>query len=302
MGKSLIDYVTACYELEKSIYIQLKIVEYLQGQLDYFTNYKNRYCDYFNTERTTIPADFQLANTLVDGPNYRRGLYTSCSPLIGNFATERPHSPEEVIIYLKATKNLKYGFFDSDRKKAQKRLTLYREALAAENEKIEAHNKEIREISTKKAALIKKELESEVRQLDETKDILNSYYHKNIVFAKYRNLVAISAILEYLMSGRCNSLPEAYNKFEEEARQSIIINNLEIIIDELDTIKRNQYMLYEVIASSSQELTSITHGIGQALRDFISIDTNSAIRTYNNKICANNQKYRDEITAFDMVH
>lgn len=58
---------------------------------------------------------------------------------------------------------------------------------------------------------------------------LDSLYEMGIIYPKYRNLVAVSTIYEYLSSGRCDRLdgPDgAYNLYEMELRQNIVIGQL----------------------------------------------------------------------------
>lgn len=95
---------------------------------------------------------------------------------------------------------------------------------------------------------------------DKTCGTLNALYGKNIIYPKYQHdLVAICMFHEYFESGRCTTLTGhegAYNIFEQELRLGIIINNLDIIIQKLDDIQRNQYSLYSALQhiNSQQEI------------------------------------------------
>lgn len=96
------------------------------------------------------------------------------------------------------------------------------------------------------------------------KDSLEKLYDKNIIFPKYRNFVAITMISEYLESGRCSELEGpngAYNLYESELRQNIIINQLSTIIDNLDQIKNNQFILYQEISNSNRIISGILSDI-----------------------------------------
>lgn len=87
-------------------------------------------------------------------------------------------------------------------------------------------------------------------RLKETTSILNKYYDTDIIFPKYRNLVALCSIYEYFLSGRCSKLTGhggAYDTYEYDARMNLIIVKLDEIINQLETIKNNQYMLYDAI-------------------------------------------------------
>ena len=92
----------------------------------------------------------------------------------------------------------------------------------------------------------------------------NSLYSLNIIYPKYRNLVAISSLFEYFESGRCSSLEGAdgaYNMYEYELRSNIIINSLSQIIEDLGKIKNNQYALYETIQESNQTVSDLLKNI-----------------------------------------
>ena len=90
---------------------------------------------------------------------------------------------------------------------------------------------------------------------------LEELYDMDVIFPKYRNLVAITSINEYLMSGRCYELegPDgAYNLYETELRQNLIINKLSDIVDNLEKIRDNQYSLYEVLKDSNRTIKALS--------------------------------------------
>lgn len=112
------------------------------------------------------------------------------------------------------------------------------------------------------------------------KKTLNQLYSLNIIFPKYRNLIAISQIYEYFVSGRCTTLEGhegAYNIFENELRQNIIILQLNIVINQLEQIKQNQYMVYQAIQNSNQLLASIERNMSIAAYNTSVIAENTAI-------------------------
>ena len=96
--------------------------------------------------------------------------------------------------------------------------------------------------------------------LSTLENALEQLYDENIIFPKYRNLVAITAINEYLMSGRCDKLEGsdgAYNLYEMELRQNIIIAQLSSIIDNLEQIRNNQFSLYQELQQSNYIINEI---------------------------------------------
>ena len=110
---------------------------------------------------------------------------------------------------------------------------------------------------------------------------LQRLYDINVIFPKYRNLVAISMIYEYLSSGRCDRLdgPDgAYNLYEIELRQNIIIGQLSSIVENLNQIRNNQFTLYNELVSANQRVGSVLSDIGN----------NVKISAYQNEAAAKN--------------
>lgn len=111
---------------------------------------------------------------------------------------------------------------------------------------------------------------------------LEEHYSQGIVFPKYRNLVAISAIDEYLSSGRCEKLEGAegaYNLYEMELRQNIVIGQLSSIINNLEKIKNNQYSLYH-------ELTQANNTVNKILAEVRNISADTCLTAYFAKVAA----------------
>lgn len=109
-----------------------------------------------------------------------------------------------------------------------------------------------------------------ISQLDnplaETKEILEKLYSNNWIFPKYRNMVAMCTIYEYFASGRVSSLEGAdgaYNLYEAELRQNIVINNLEKINSNLEAIKYTQYSIYNALQYSNTLLKGISEDISK---------------------------------------
>lgn len=120
------------------------------------------------------------------------------------------------------------------------------------------------------------------KNISSCKEALNQLYNANIIFPKYRNLIAVSQIYEYFMSGRCTELEGhegAYNIFESELRQNIIIYQLNEALANLEEIKRTQFMIYEAIQESNQLLASIASNTSAIAYNTSVIATNTAICT-----------------------
>lgn len=101
----------------------------------------------------------------------------------------------------------------------------------------------------------KKQLKVISDELNETNKLLEKLYNFDVIHNKYRNLVAVTTIYEYYETGRCHSLQGytgAYNVYETELRQEIIIGKLNDILASLEEVKRNQYAVYLAIQEGNR--------------------------------------------------
>ena len=107
----------------------------------------------------------------------------------------------------------------------------------------------------------------------------NELYAANIIFKKYRNPVALSSFYEYLTAGRCTKLEGAdgaYNLYEAEVRANRVIEQLDTVIDSLDQIKANQYMMYSAICDMREELGELNNTMESALDVLYAIEGNTS--------------------------
>lgn len=174
--------------------------------------------------------------------------------------------------------------------------------IASENKKIEESNKKKTQIAKNISLQINRELAIIQYNISQTEQALEQYYSMDIIYAKYRHsLVAISSFYEYLSSRRCYSLegPDgAYNIFETEIRQNIIIQKLDEAIRKLDQIKENQYMLYSAIQDSNNTTTRLYKKIDEASRTMKRIEENTSISEYNTRITAQNTEFLKWVEFF----
>lgn len=125
----------------------------------------------------------------------------------------------------------------------------------------------------------------------QTKSALNDLYALNVVFPKYRNMVAISTMYEYLASGRCSELTGAdgaYNLYESELRQNIIIGELAVVITKLEEIKQNQYILYEELSKTNEILAGISSDMKELLETTHEISDATKITAFCSEATAKN--------------
>ena len=128
-------------------------------------------------------------------------------------------------------------------------------------------------------------------RLEESKKLIDEFFSVDVIYPKYRSLPALTSIYEYLSSGRCDELTGpngAYNIYEAETRQNIIITQLDTIISDLDQIKQNQYILYQELQKIQNNLSKITMDIS-AIRGYTyTITELSSLNLYYNSVTAAN--------------
>ena len=81
------------------------------------------------------------------------------------------------------------------------------------------------------------------------------------------------------MAGRCTKLEGAdgaYNLYEAEVRANRVIEQLDTVIDSLEQIKANQYMMYSAICDIREELGELNSTMGGALDVLYDIEGNTS--------------------------
>ena len=127
-------------------------------------------------------------------------------------------------------------------------------------------------------SLLDQEIGEAERLLKELYSARNRLYGYNVVFGKYRNLVALSTFCEYLMTGRCEALEGAngaYNLYESECRADMIISQLSTVIASLEQIKESQYMIYSELQQIRSDLADLNSTMHSALTSIQNIDRNT---------------------------
>ena len=107
-----------------------------------------------------------------------------------------------------------------------------------------------------------------IDEIRKTEEVLKEFlscrkqlYSFGLVHSKYRAIVPLTSFYEYLDTRRCDSLEGAdgaYNIFENELRQNIIISRLDDVISELENIQQNQFLLYSEIQKVNKTLDEMS--------------------------------------------
>lgn len=159
--------------------------------------------------------------------------------------------------------------------------------------------------------LVDKEIAETESLLKRTFAARNELYAYDIVFGKYRDVVALSSFYEYLMSGRCSSLEGAdgaYNIYEGEIRADRVIAQLDTVITSLEEIKQNQYMMYQELRNINVSLDKMNNTLDEALTSIQSMGStmehiaqNSDVIAQNSDVLAKNSKviaHNTAVTAY----
>lgn len=179
----------------------------------------------------------------------------------------------------------------------QKAEANYLEAMNRYNQEVAEYDKMVEEENERfqKSKIGYRAAQKALKMLElpfeETKNTLQQLYDLDIIFPKYRNMVAICTMYEYFASGRCTELtgPDgAYNLFESELRQNIIIGELNTIIKQLEQIKSNQYILYTELKKTNKILTDISEDMNALLNTTKEIAESAKITAFCSQVTAQN--------------
>ncbi len=123
------------------------------------------------------------------------------------------------------------------------------------------------------------EIQDIVKNLEEEYNCLNEILSVGIIYPKYNELVAWTTMYEYFATGRVTELKGtdgAYNLYESESRANTIIGQLDIVISQLEQIKNNQYMLYQIMTDINNNLSAISDQMNHVTNALNKIEVNTA--------------------------
>ena len=319
----LLKYVKGIYELEKSVYMQDSFLEMLYAQQEELTSWSSESLIDINTK----PGGDRRMDNIRQEASFKYGAEDTAAGLAFLAAV--------VIFILIIINSVNHGFLGSligdvlvggiigsfvmfavyyivyfilfiiinpiIKRKENKVIKQKTENVnAGIIKKNEIQEKEV----TRRLESLNAQIEESEDSLEDTEDILSDFYDKNIIYEKYRNLYAISSICEYLESGRCEKLTGAngaYNLYESELRQGIIINQLDEIISELEEIKRNQLLLYGAIMETKKTVERLSNVTTNAIGKLEQLKDNTEICAYNSQIVAQNEIYQSLLMTYAYI-
>lgn len=132
-------------------------------------------------------------------------------------------------------------------------------------------------------------------------DIREKLYARNVMYPKYQNLPTLTSIYEYFITGRCEELTGphgAYNMYEDEMRKDTVISQLSTVIANLEQIKQNQYMLYQQVKTIQKTASVIGNELAQIRGYTAALTELSAMNAYYNAVSARNSRI---MTAYHLL-
>lgn len=162
-----------------------------------------------------------------------------------------------------------------------------RAAVRAANQKADHYNQRLREKMGAQAAVLLQQIVAARNTLAATRQLLLQYYSQDVIFPKYRNLVAVSMLYEYISSGRCSQLEGhegAYNLYEQEIRMNLILSKLDDVLAHLSRIEGNQHELARAIRDGNAKANQIDQSIQ-------TVERNTAVTAYYSGMAAANTTY-----------
>ncbi|MBO5153077.1 MAG: hypothetical protein J6C00_01840 [Eubacterium sp.] len=198
-----------------------------------------------------------------------------------------------------------FGLFDKiSAHKSNVRRTMEKNILIKkQNKKAAENNKNLIATRNQQANILQFQVDDLNQMIQDTKNVLGCYYQKNIIYPKYWNWVAVASFYEYLSSGRCTSLEGhegAYNIFENESRQDLIIRKLDEVIENLNEIKENQYMLYSEIKQQNETVSKLTNDVYNCALSLNRIEVSNEMIDYKCQCIAQNTEFLSWLQIVNM--
>lgn len=147
------------------------------------------------------------------------------------------------------------------------------------SDKQKAYDTAIRECNQSITALRGK-MEPEIAV---SKEMLEKLYGKGEIYPKYCTLPALTSIYEYFLTGRCTELTGphgAYNLYEDEVRKDTVISQLSSVIENLEQIRNNQYMLYQQVKDINTNTSAIVSEVQKIRNNTMQIAQLTALNAY----------------------
>ena len=181
---------------------------------------------------------------------------------------------------------------ENARKEKELEIEKIKEEIAALSKK-----KPVKKAANNASLFIQNDIKSAEKLLAAAAKARADFYSYNIIYPKYRNYVAVATFCEYIESGRCSSLEGtggAYNLYETECMNNLIVSQLTVIADKLEDIKQNQILMYRELKTINQNLEKLNETMKDAVSSINSMAVSmSDMQDYLVDISANTRDIKD---------
>lgn len=173
-----------------------------------------------------------------------------------------------------------------------------------ESEKIDETNANQIVLYNQNKAIIDDRISNVKKDLKDVEKTMSKYYDLDVIYPKYRNLVALTTFIEYLESGRCKSLygyTGCYNVYEQELRQNTIIGKLDQVLVQLDQIKKVQFATYLAIQQSNAIQSAMLNTCNEMLDETRRENAMLEAQAQDNKIIKRNSEITSTIATLNYI-
>jgi hypothetical protein len=291
------EYLSALIDRYKAIYTARQLRKHIQSQISQLHNENEQKYKPSEPPKPPVFVDNSKPTAEIVAVSICYGLFVfQCIAIVLKildfFGLEEMSTPLEIfILILCFALGIIYPFYrvisrtaakSAARDKAEKD---FEHAKKNYNSALANYEKRVEELSVQREQNIVaiEELKRKDKQLEaiitSAENTVAEYFDMNIVFDKYRHFVAVATFYEYLMSGRCDALEGrdgAYNLYETELRQNIIIGKLDEAVNRLSEIRDTQYVLCKAIQESNRTSREIVNELSEINDSARAIEGSSA--------------------------
>lgn len=151
--------------------------------------------------------------------------------------------------------------YDEYKRQKEEGLTTLKTAFnLACNQAMQKASEAYETFTTERNRIIENEIEKLEKLIHESEELQRALNMQNILHPKYRTLIAANTLLEYIETGRCTELAGphgAYNLYESELRQNLIIMKIDVVIRKLDELKATMYRCCAAIEKVGKQMDRI---------------------------------------------
>lgn len=141
-------------------------------------------------------------------------------------------------------------------------------------------------------------IETSLENINKTLDDLYSFRVNDILclHPSYQGLLPVSVIYGYFDTGRCNKLAGAdgaYNLYEDEKFKGMLLNKLDVISVQLNSLNRTMYYTGLAIQECNNKLTQLNNSTNKMIDSLSNMNEN--VLLLDDKISENDLKRTQEI-------